>query len=211
MFRSYGHRRKLSPAETKANADKRAARDAAAMTCQCCAGKVLANTGVIAHHGYQRPGEGWQTASCFGARRLPFEVDRTALGELIVALKNSLAGARATLRRIKKEEQPISREFTNYRGQRDERGYRPTVTIPFLRKTFDEQCKANADLLRSNGFYSIDFDVVKAGAVSDQTYKVKQIAEDVRRSQARYDGWKATHREIRTVPHELEFIEWRKL
>lgn len=43
-------------------------------TCQICARDIKANTGVIAHHGYQRP-FGWrqQTASCFGARHLPYE------------------------------------------------------------------------------------------------------------------------------------------
>lgn len=44
-------------------------------TCQICEREILANTGVIAHHGYQRPdrGSGWQTASCRGARYLPYE------------------------------------------------------------------------------------------------------------------------------------------
>lgn len=43
--------------------------------CQICEREIKANTGVIAHHGYQRPdrGSGWQTASCFGARYLPYE------------------------------------------------------------------------------------------------------------------------------------------
>ena len=27
-------------------------------------------------HGYERPGHGWQTGSCMGAKNLPFEVDR---------------------------------------------------------------------------------------------------------------------------------------
>lgn len=45
-------------------------------TCQICEREIKANTGVIAHHGYQRPdrGSGWQTASCWGARKLPYEV-----------------------------------------------------------------------------------------------------------------------------------------
>lgn len=193
MFRMYGHRRTLTPAETKANADKRTARAMAAMSCQCCTGKILANTGVIAHHGYQRPGDGWQTASCFGARRLPFEVDRTALGELIVALKNSLSGARATLRDIKAEKHPISHEFTDYTAQRDHRGHWPSIKIEFSRAGFADQIKTHEKLLRSNGYHTITFDDEKKRAVDWQAYKVKQIAEDVRRSQARYDGWKPTH------------------
>lgn len=44
-------------------------------TCQICGRVILARTGLIAHHGYQRPdrGSGWQTASCMGARHLPYE------------------------------------------------------------------------------------------------------------------------------------------
>ncbi len=47
-------------------------------TCQICEREIQANNakGLIAHHGYQRPdrGSGWQTASCWGARHLPYEV-----------------------------------------------------------------------------------------------------------------------------------------
>lgn len=48
-------------------------------TCQICARAIKANTGVIAHHGYQRPGYGWQTASCFGAQYKPYEESRDAI------------------------------------------------------------------------------------------------------------------------------------
>ena len=43
-------------------------------TCQICGRIIKAKNGLIAHHGYQRPGQGWQTASCFGARYRPYEV-----------------------------------------------------------------------------------------------------------------------------------------
>lgn len=49
------------------------------MTCQICGRKILAKNGKIAHHGYRRPGEGWQTASCEGARHLPLEVSNRVL------------------------------------------------------------------------------------------------------------------------------------
>lgn len=47
--------------------------------CQICARQIKSAGGVIAHHGYTRPGDGWQTASCYGARRLPYEVSRDAI------------------------------------------------------------------------------------------------------------------------------------
>ena len=48
--------------------------------CQACGREIGVKHGVIAHHGYQRPfGWGEQTASCFGARELPYEVDKRVL------------------------------------------------------------------------------------------------------------------------------------
>lgn len=43
-------------------------------TCQICGRAVKSKKGVIAHHGYKRPHEGWQTKSCLGARYLPYEL-----------------------------------------------------------------------------------------------------------------------------------------
>lgn len=56
-------------------------------TCQICARPILANTGLIAHHGYQRPGGGWQTKSCAGARHLPYEESCDMLPPTIEAIK----------------------------------------------------------------------------------------------------------------------------
>jgi hypothetical protein len=55
-----------------------------AQTCQICGRAILASKGLIAHHGYQRP-QGWhaQTASCYGARELPYERDCTVLQRYI--------------------------------------------------------------------------------------------------------------------------------
>ncbi len=55
----------------------------ASRTCQICARAIFAESGLIAHHGYKRPGDGQQTASCYGARQLPFERSRAVLGRLI--------------------------------------------------------------------------------------------------------------------------------
>lgn len=57
-------------------------------TCQICARNIKANTGLIAHHGYQRPQyQGWQTASCDGARQLPYEVSRDYIPVVIERYK----------------------------------------------------------------------------------------------------------------------------
>lgn len=59
-------------------------------TCQICGreiktvraaagGPSAQQSDVIAHHGFQRPGNGWQTSSCFGARWRSYEVACDAL------------------------------------------------------------------------------------------------------------------------------------
>lgn len=51
--------------------------------CQICGRAIKASAGIIAHHGYERPGNGWQTRSCFGARYQPYEVSCSALAPFI--------------------------------------------------------------------------------------------------------------------------------
>lgn len=67
-------------------------------TCQVCGRAIKAGRGKIALHGYRRPGQGWQTGSCFGARYRPFEVACDALkaaieaaGRFILATEERLA------------------------------------------------------------------------------------------------------------------------
>lgn len=55
-------------------------------TCQICGRACGTKAGVIAHHGYRRPGNGWQTASCFGARHRPYEIASDALPPYLESL-----------------------------------------------------------------------------------------------------------------------------
>ena len=57
------------------------------VTCQICGRYIKAKSGIIAHHGYKRPGDGWQTASCAGAKHLPYEVSCDLLPPAIVSIK----------------------------------------------------------------------------------------------------------------------------
>jgi hypothetical protein len=55
-------------------------------TCQICLRSIGTKTGHIAHHGYKRPGHGWQTSSCFGAKWRPLEVACDAIPRAIEGL-----------------------------------------------------------------------------------------------------------------------------
>lgn len=61
------------------------------VTCQICGRVIKAKNGIIAHHGYKRPGGGWQTASCAGARFLPYEVSCDRLPPTIEFIKRHIA------------------------------------------------------------------------------------------------------------------------
>ena len=97
------------------------------LTCQICDRAIKANTGVIAHHGYQRPGEGWQTASCPGARALPYEVDRTILGKEVDMLDRLCQKHRATILGIQDESLPTALCFKVYDRQAIKRDSRYTT------------------------------------------------------------------------------------
>jgi hypothetical protein len=70
--------------------------------CQCCATDVAVDdAGRTAHHGYTRPGYGWQTRSCIGARHAAYELAHDKLDELLgrlAAYEHELSVSVARLR-----------------------------------------------------------------------------------------------------------------
>ena len=73
-------------------------------TCQVCGRAICHAQGLIAHHGYERPLHGYQTDSCDGARELPFEQSRDALGAHIEKLKQYLESRRVRLATIEADD-----------------------------------------------------------------------------------------------------------
>ncbi|TAL65815.1 MAG: hypothetical protein EPN79_11735 [Burkholderiaceae bacterium] len=71
------------------------------MSCGCCLRPiaVLGGTprGHMALHGYRRPGTGWQTASCPGARFMPLETSIDGQAYLLNALKAEINMTKAAL------------------------------------------------------------------------------------------------------------------
>ncbi len=67
-------------------------------TCPCCFREIAVTPrGTMAHHGYQRPGHGWQTSSCPGIRFKPLEVSQEGLVWLIGSYRNRLAACKNDL------------------------------------------------------------------------------------------------------------------
>lgn len=158
--------------------------DAKRMTCQCCGRRILAETGTIAHHGYERPGTGWQTSSCMGAKELPFEVNRDALGRMISGLRSNLSGQVATRKAVAAETLPVTYSYAEGRD---------TKTLDLTRATFSAQI---ATLPRRPSFYGDDakFDGYKNRELAHRDSQIKNLRTFIKECQTRYDGWKQTHR-----------------
>lgn len=162
------------------------------MTCQCCGRAILANTGKIAHHGYTRPGMGWQTASCEGATHLPFEVSRDALGEYIanlnrvhdrlVARQDTITSgyAKAASLYITNYDEP-----SRYGRQRGER------LITVTPETFEA---VRAELPKSFSAFSLrSFEDVLEGEARTIKSQLTQLLSELAAQDVRYEGWSQTH------------------
>jgi hypothetical protein len=201
MYTWRGPRRKLSAEETARNAQHRAERTAAAMHCQCCGRLILANTGTIAHHGYSRPGSGWQTASCMGAKYLPFETSRDQLGVMIKVIEQMIADHEDHIHRISTEISPVRFTWTvnkideTGRCLKDRRGRRLTETRHFdiTRDIFgsDQLPEDVAQAIRAAYLHSYD-DIMERD-LRPVRYRLKSLQGDLKGQQARFDGWKQTH------------------
>lgn len=191
-MRMYQRRRQLSAEETASNAKARAEREKATMTCQCCGRKYLANTGTIAHHGYQRPGGGWQTASCSGAKHLPFEVNRDKLGLLIQSLTEWKARAITWRAEVEAETRAVDLTFSDHTQKRDAYGRRPKKSVQVIRETFDSVRTENSSSFRTYGWSS--FDEIKKRDLQVKDREIENVTAEITAQQTRYDGWKQTHK-----------------
>lgn len=182
---------KRAPAVTRTSIE-RDERNAKAMTCQICARGILAELGAIAHHGYERPGDGYQTASCPGAKELPFEVSRERLGEHIVHQKDRLANSRAFLARVIAEDGDLAWTYED-RTACTKRWHQGVDKMVFVNRANWVEEFAAAKAVGSTS--TATYDSVKAGTIARTEADIKSTADNITFQQARYDGWKGpTHR-----------------
>ena len=162
------------------------------MTCQCCGRPIMANTGKIAHHGYERPGYGWQTASCEGATHLPFEVSRDELGRYIERLNRLHDQLVERQRKIADGEATSASLFvTDHDQQRTYGQTRRSTLITVTAETFEER---RAELPKTFSAYSLrSFEAVlerEAGVIKGQ---LSSLLSELAQQEVRYEGWKQTH------------------
>jgi len=160
------------------------------MHCQCCSRAIHAALGTIAHHGYQRPGVGWQTASCFGAKRLPWEADRAVVAEVIDHLKERLLRSEYARCAVSDEIEPVTHHYQVY--DRTVRGGYRSKTLELTRDTFDAIVKANVDDVFK--YSRTTFDEFKARDLDKRDREIEQLKRDIAEFTRRYAGWKQTHK-----------------
>lgn len=177
--------KKTARAEAKAAADL-----GLRMTCQCCGRDIQSNTGTVAHHGYQRPGEGWQTASCMGAKHLPIEADYSVLVRYIDGLKSGLTSMETARENTANETTPVKFSYTVYvkrqgYGYSDKKEVNATVT----RNTFDACQIDHAEYF--SGRYNTTFDTMKEGSLWSQDRNIKAQKEYIAFQEGRLEAAKA--------------------
>ncbi len=174
---------------------EKAAKKLTERTCQICGRGIFANTGLIAHHGYERPGDGWQTASCRGARELPYETDRTILAEDIVMLKDRLARQQERLKGLQDETIPLRIQWHDQEVRRqarlDGKKLSAFTGLKFVdgvtRDTFAELKEANKEAFLQSSTYS--FDQLKTRFVDEAEFAVETTQHELTRQEERYAAW----------------------
>lgn len=147
--------------------------------CQICEREIKAKTGVIAHHGYTRPdrGSGWQTASCWGARHLPYEKSCDQIQPCIDHINQYIANQKEMLKELR--ENPPAKIGESYISMMRERKYydRP--------EGFD--AKANEKDTEQR-YQSYEYE--HKSLIKGHQYQIKTSQKDVERLTKRLADWK---------------------
>lgn len=147
----------------------------ARFTCQICGRSIKAKNGSIAHHGYRRPGEGWQTSSCMGARYAPLEVSYDVLEPHVagvareVAHKEALVAEPIKMVRLTVEGKRIPNEWIGGRAKRE-----IGTTYEVTAENFDSIKEANRGHFAMHSIYRFDTLVEK------ELFKRRRLLKEAR-------------------------------
>ena len=150
-------------------------------TCQICEREVKQPHGLTSHHGYSRPGYGWQTASCPGARELPYEESCDLIPPVIKSIGNYRDGLQENINKyMTHPPKVLTRTIKNmYRGTEETEEYeRP--------EGFNAQ--GIVDGTENFGYYE-EYKKYFKQAIGNWEKDIKGCNEDIKRLQARVDNW----------------------
>lgn len=161
-------------------------------TCQCCDRAILANTGVIAHHGYQRP-QGWQqqVGTCMGARFAPFEASRDRLGYFIGLIERDLETHVRHAAEIEAEVGPLPFHYIRYFKRRERDDVLPRY-VETDRADFDDVREAYKVEMLQVGIYR--FDDLKKRRSGEIANRIKVTTGQLVEQRARFAAWRPIER-----------------
>ncbi|AXQ68773.1 hypothetical protein HOU00_gp352 [Caulobacter phage CcrPW] len=190
---------KRAPKKTKVQIE----REGKERTCQVCARGILAENGRIAHHGFTRPGMGYQSPSCSGALHVPFEISRDALGADIKGLEAYRARRQAYRAEVEAETVSLPVKYqVSEQDPRRAQGFKKLMdkVIHVTRDDFDAQKLTTPEAFAGKynplpkgkyvGYTALSFDGLKSQILSTVDSEIDLITSTIIRQQARYDGWK---------------------
>lgn len=151
-------------------------REKADTHCQICERDIYANNlkGLIAHHGYRRPGYGEQTSSCYGARWQPFEESRSAIPHYITVLKVAIEETEDHIARTK----GAAYSWSEHREKKKPKHMLDFDVVHFKPQPENpEEHKKYLDAL--------------ARRLRGEEGRLKALNGEVTRLQARHDNWKS--------------------
>ena len=190
-------------------AAEKAFRASQAFTCQICARDILASKGVIAHHGYERPWHSHlQTASCGGARALPFECSNHELLKDSRQTSAAVVSQRRIVRALQRKDATISCEYQDRTKPADARGRYPSVRVSFTALTFAETVAAHRQMVRWCSPGDITFERFQSIEVAAAKQLLRMIEGHLTRQQRRNANWKQTHA---AVWADGKFVRFDKL
>ena len=162
-------------------------RDTRVKHCQICNGLWVVENGKIAHHGYRRPGDGAQTASCFGAMFPPYEVSRDRVMDYIVD------NSRMRLSRLKRIQQLQESDPELYLSATWYESYKQVARdLSVTPETFDqkkEKLKQEYPKARIN-FNADNYEALKDRALRMARRDAEMFAEVITTFTKRYNDWK---------------------
>lgn len=133
-------------------------------TCQICGRAIQANTGIIAHHGYQRPYDGFQTSSCEGARFLPYEESRDRIPYVINLLNRAIESDKSIIEKIKNKEISVYDKKYIGKGEYEHIEIKPDDAYNYKR--------------------------VADYRIREIEFRIKQMNNELNYLQKRFDDWK---------------------
>lgn len=171
-----------APVEVEGRIQRRA-------TCQCCGGDVALTKGDrTAHHGYTRPGYGWQTESCMGARALPYELGHDQLDLWIEALEAHEA------KRVELREKLLAGDVTTLPIRTRQGGKTVFVDIT--------EAEANATPSHQLAIYAYgktNWQVLIERAIGQVESELRHVRRDLQEQRERRESWAHRPEAIREV------------